>query len=790
MNGSGLAAAANAAAVTSSGLDVATNSLRAEAMEQILSLQEAHHSRHPAAAAAAAARQQQQQQQQLMRYNEMEKLQELEQLRRMELMMQQQEHQQQQHFLAQYAQQQQQAAAATTVGTSTLLPHTTASTDDTPVELGSSHDFVGSQHLRAQLQRRILEEEIMDARSALSNNNSTNHAEGEMGSNGVGGVRLGSSSSNDVHRLQNILLQQELQSHQLPTYLSFGDNTSTAGTTVANSKNGNDFSKMNGIPSSQEAATNVMETNTPGIFSSKSKSHDEIVISKFLTVVLSHVPEVTSHLMELIPDVMAGLNFSSGIGGEKEENDNGNSEKSTVDPQPSMSMTENANRFPTVVNITLSELRNIQHNACLMESEDLYTRVTNCIVAIEPYTLNSTQAAGVDGGMYQQAREVLIRSKNNNAQVGYGDMAKEKADEEELPRQHSIMTTLAKNSQGGGKKSTPKQRKKRLPKRKVPDEESMSIMEMYRMEKKMKRKLAKKEMKRKEEEKEAKAVLGTKKEEEEEKKEIEATGTTTTTVIRHNLLASPYKIVKETGEGGIKVEEHLNGVEENQPPISAVEEAASEKAEKVSLSDEEPIEQENAVLSKENTVLATIASGSDECKASFASLSSNCVASNDCKSIATKSGEEKKKDGGDVASIFPLSSPKKFVEKAEGIGRKEDKSIRLQDGTLLFQPSAPPAFASLSSSHVVTATDANTDKGDASNNDSCSSNTLPPGTTNGDGEDSNYGDKKNDACCGGGDCRKQSDSRECGGKDDRNVKEDNDDNRADVANVLLGLMGR
>eukprot|EP00573_Skeletonema_grethae_P006743 CAMPEP_0201703894 /NCGR_PEP_ID=MMETSP0578-20130828/41131_1 /ASSEMBLY_ACC=CAM_ASM_000663 /TAXON_ID=267565 /ORGANISM="Skeletonema grethea, Strain CCMP 1804" /LENGTH=247 /DNA_ID=CAMNT_0048191799 /DNA_START=12 /DNA_END=755 /DNA_ORIENTATION=+ len=246
------------------------------------------------------------------------------------------------------------------------------------------------------------------------------------------------------------------------------------------------------------------------------------------------------------------------------------------------------------------------------------------------------------------------------------------------------------------------------------------------------------------------------------------------TVIKHNLLSSPYKISKEDDEKEdvMEIEGEVEQGQQDKEEAVVAEEVTSEKAEKVSLSDEEPNE------------------GNEGEKAS--SLDNSAISVELKVPIATNRND-KKGDDDEVAAAdsaaaadVPSTSVQKSVENSQDNERNEDKSIRLQDGTLLFQPSSPPTFAfaaqkpknnpssqssakfpSFSSSSVVAAAPTLKLKDDASSlvpatpTDAMSEKASP------DGHD---GEKEEDAIM--------------------DVSVDNDDNRADVANVLLGLMGK
>jgi len=109
----------------------------------------------------------------------------------------------------------------------------------------------------------------------------------------------------------------------------------------------------NGTPSPAQAINNLA-------------SVDNNIIAKFLTVVVSRVPEIAPSVADLLPD-----------GGD-----------------PMLLKRE----FPTVVDATLAELKSIQER---FSSEvdngsiDLYRRVTNCIAAIEPYKVDLSSASGM-----------------------------------------------------------------------------------------------------------------------------------------------------------------------------------------------------------------------------------------------------------------------------------------------------------------------------------------------------------------------------------------------------------
>jgi len=95
-------------------------------------------------------------------------------------------------------------------------------------------------------------------------------------------------------------------------------------------------------------------------------SVDNNIIAKFLTVVVSRVPEISPSVADLLPD-----------GGD-----------------PMLLKRE----FPTVVDATLAKLKSIQER---FSSEgdngsiDLYRRVTNCIAAIEPYKVDLSSVSGM-----------------------------------------------------------------------------------------------------------------------------------------------------------------------------------------------------------------------------------------------------------------------------------------------------------------------------------------------------------------------------------------------------------
>ena len=256
------------------------------------------------------------------------------------------------------------------------------------------------------------------------------------------------------------------------------------------------------------------------------------------------------------------------------------------------------------------------------------------------------------------------------------------------------------------------------------------------------------------------------------------------------------------------------------------EEATTEKAEKVSLSDEEPNEEEKpSSLSNDATTI--------EWKVSF-----------------TTNNYEKSKEDDEVAgdattAAVPPTSLDKSVEVSQEIERKENKSIRLQDGTLLFQPSSPPGVAlssaplkenassqgsvkSASRSPPVADAGASTMKDDTSHDSrksepppsaatveaasNCGTDSKNGSETNqddilmtcvvkdeafrelGDASSSSSGKKEEDDDAPeppGNQSEKDADEVENKEKDDNmDVDVDNDDKEADVANVLLGLMGR
>jgi len=106
--------------------------------------------------------------------------------------------------------------------------------------------------------------------------------------------------------------------------------------------------------------------NAPSPSNNNLASLDNNIIAKFLTVVVSRVPEIAPAVADLLPD-----------GGD-----------------PMLLKRE----FPNVVDATLAELKSIQERfskAADNGSFDLHTRVTNCIAAIEPYKVDLSTAGGM-----------------------------------------------------------------------------------------------------------------------------------------------------------------------------------------------------------------------------------------------------------------------------------------------------------------------------------------------------------------------------------------------------------
>jgi len=110
-----------------------------------------------------------------------------------------------------------------------------------------------------------------------------------------------------------------------------------------------------GTPSQFNAASPQLGTST-----------NSDIISKFLSVVVSRVPEIGWAISKLVPS-------SSG---------NGRIDASKL-----------KRSFPTVVEATLTELKMVQQR-CGNDDEDLKIRVENCIAAIEPYKVDLSVAAG------------------------------------------------------------------------------------------------------------------------------------------------------------------------------------------------------------------------------------------------------------------------------------------------------------------------------------------------------------------------------------------------------------
>jgi len=94
-------------------------------------------------------------------------------------------------------------------------------------------------------------------------------------------------------------------------------------------------------------------------------SLDNIIIAKFLTVVVSRIPKISPAVADLLPNIGDHMLLKR--------------------------------KFPNIVDATLAELRSIQE--CFANSADaninLYWRVTNCIAAIEPYKVDLSAASGM-----------------------------------------------------------------------------------------------------------------------------------------------------------------------------------------------------------------------------------------------------------------------------------------------------------------------------------------------------------------------------------------------------------
>jgi len=155
---------------------------------------------------------------------------------------------------------------------------------------------------------------------------------------------------------------------------------------TSNHGNGNDI--LNSPVPVQDNINNGTSSRAQAI--NNLASVDNNIIAKFLTVVVSRVPEIAPSVADLLPD-----------GGD-----------------PMLLKRE----FPTVVDATLAELKSIQERFSSegdSGSIDLYRRVTNCIAAIEPYKVDLSSASGMaslphmTGGIMNQGVPELSLDPNS-----------------------------------------------------------------------------------------------------------------------------------------------------------------------------------------------------------------------------------------------------------------------------------------------------------------------------------------------------------------------------------------
>jgi hypothetical protein len=135
---------------------------------------------------------------------------------------------------------------------------------------------------------------------------------------------------------------------------ALSNNTNTVNNNTINSGTGMNNNNVNG------------NGNNP----STSQGGDNNIISKFLTVVVSRVPELAPTVADLLPE-----------GGD-----------------PAMLKLE----FPKVVDVVLTELRSLQERyagATDRIAADLLARVTNCITDIEPYKADLSMSMASNGGL-------------------------------------------------------------------------------------------------------------------------------------------------------------------------------------------------------------------------------------------------------------------------------------------------------------------------------------------------------------------------------------------------------
>ena len=113
------------------------------------------------------------------------------------------------------------------------------------------------------------------------------------------------------------------------------------------------------------AAATTTSNGKPSPVINNLASLDNNIIAKFLTVVVSRVPEIAPTVADLLPDVGDPMLFKR--------------------------------KFPNVVDATLAKLRSIQERFTNLANAniDLHRRVTNYIAAIEPYKVNLSTASGM-----------------------------------------------------------------------------------------------------------------------------------------------------------------------------------------------------------------------------------------------------------------------------------------------------------------------------------------------------------------------------------------------------------
>jgi len=126
---------------------------------------------------------------------------------------------------------------------------------------------------------------------------------------------------------------------------------------------------MNGnpLPNNSPNPARANLNNAPSPASVNAASLESNIIAKFLTVVVSRVPEIAPAVADLLPE-----------GGD-----------------PMLLKRE----FPNVVDATLAELKSIQERSSKgadNNSFDVHHRVTNCIAAIEPYKVDLSTAGGLN----------------------------------------------------------------------------------------------------------------------------------------------------------------------------------------------------------------------------------------------------------------------------------------------------------------------------------------------------------------------------------------------------------